>query len=161
MPIANLMRVMRRVLPPHAKISDDAKETVQECVSEFISFITSEANDRCHLELRKTVTAEDVISAMGKLGFDDYIDPLTLYLHRYRESENERDRLPVRRGKEYGSSAATANYVAAPPQWTLHIGGQQGMFEDGPTMVTRDYFKEGPGAGAGGAASSRLPPEYK
>jgi histone H3/H4 len=27
-------------LPSNAKISKDAKETVQECVSEFISFIT-------------------------------------------------------------------------------------------------------------------------
>jgi hypothetical protein len=27
---------------------------------------------------------------MSKLGFDDYIEPLTLYLHRYRELEGER-----------------------------------------------------------------------
>ena len=40
MPIANVIRIMRRVLPSHAKISDDAKETIQECVSEYISFIT-------------------------------------------------------------------------------------------------------------------------
>uniref|UniRef100_A0A6B2LWE7 Transcription factor CBF/NF-Y/archaeal histone domain-containing protein n=1 Tax=Arcella intermedia TaxID=1963864 RepID=A0A6B2LWE7_9EUKA len=42
MPIANVMRIMRKVLPKNAKISKDAKECVQECVSEFISFITSE-----------------------------------------------------------------------------------------------------------------------
>jgi hypothetical protein len=33
---------MKRALPSNAKIAKDAKETVQECVSEFISFITSE-----------------------------------------------------------------------------------------------------------------------
>ncbi|XP_060184653.1 nuclear transcription factor Y subunit B-6 [Lycium barbarum] len=85
MPIANVIRIMRRILPPHAKISDDSKETIQECVSEFISFITGEANDRCQREQRKTITAEDILWAMSKLGFDDYIEPLTLYLHRYRE----------------------------------------------------------------------------
>ncbi|KAL0426855.1 UNVERIFIED_CONTAM: Nuclear transcription factor Y subunit B-6 [Sesamum latifolium] len=85
MPIANVIRIMRKILPPHAKISDDAKETIQECVSEYISFITSEANDRCQREQRKTITAEDVLWAMSKLGFDDYIEPLTVYLHRYRE----------------------------------------------------------------------------
>ncbi|THU57485.1 hypothetical protein C4D60_Mb03t04030 [Musa balbisiana] len=47
MPIANVIRIMRRVLPAHAKIADDAKEMIQECVSEYISFITSEANERC------------------------------------------------------------------------------------------------------------------
>ncbi|PHT62530.1 Nuclear transcription factor Y subunit B-6 [Capsicum annuum] len=59
MPIANVIRIMRKILPPHAKISDDSKETIQECVSEFISFVTGEANDRCQREQRKTITAED------------------------------------------------------------------------------------------------------
>jgi len=63
---------------------------MQECVSEFISFITGEANERCQREQRKTITAEDVLWAMSKLGFDDYIEPLTLYLHRYRELEGDR-----------------------------------------------------------------------
>ncbi|KAJ0252791.1 Nuclear transcription factor Y subunit B-6 [Hirschfeldia incana] len=87
MPIANVIRIMRRILPAHAKISDDSKETIQECVSEYISFVTGEANERCQREQRKTITAEDVLWAMSKLGFDDYIEPLTLYLHRYRELE--------------------------------------------------------------------------
>nr|ABM66107.1 CCAAT-box binding factor HAP3-like protein [Selaginella davidii] len=89
MPIANVIRIMRKVLPAHAKISDDAKETIQECVSEFISFITSEANDKCQREQRKTITAEDLLWAMSKLGFDDYADPLTLFLHKYREIEGD------------------------------------------------------------------------
>ncbi|CAA7034337.1 unnamed protein product [Microthlaspi erraticum] len=90
MPIANVIRIMRRILPAHAKISDDSKETIQECVSEYISFITGEANERCQREQRKTITAEDVLWAMSKLGFDDYIEPITLYLHRYRELEGDR-----------------------------------------------------------------------
>jgi nuclear transcription Y subunit beta len=42
LPIANISRIMKKALPPNAKIAKDAKETVQECVSEFVSFITSE-----------------------------------------------------------------------------------------------------------------------
>ena len=42
LPIANINRIMRKSLPNSAKISKDAKECVQECVSEFVSFITSE-----------------------------------------------------------------------------------------------------------------------
>ena len=44
LPIANVARIMKRALPDNAKIAKEAKETVQECVSEFISFITSEGN---------------------------------------------------------------------------------------------------------------------
>ncbi|KAK9701864.1 transcriptional activator hap3, partial [Basidiobolus ranarum] len=42
LPIANVARIMKRSLPDNAKIAKEAKETIQECVSEFISFITSE-----------------------------------------------------------------------------------------------------------------------
>ena len=43
---------MKKSLPANAKIAKDAKETVQECVSEFISFITSEGMRRNYLSLR-------------------------------------------------------------------------------------------------------------
>lgn len=42
LPIANVARIMKKSLPESAKISKDAKEVVQGCVSEFITFITSE-----------------------------------------------------------------------------------------------------------------------
>jgi len=42
LPIANIGRIMRRAVPENGKIAKDAKESIQECVSEFISFITSE-----------------------------------------------------------------------------------------------------------------------
>ena len=42
LPIANIGRIMRRSVPENGKIAKDAKESIQECVSEFISFITSE-----------------------------------------------------------------------------------------------------------------------
>ncbi|EYU44059.1 hypothetical protein MIMGU_mgv1a025885mg, partial [Erythranthe guttata] len=66
--------VLRRALPPAAKISHDVKEIIQECVSVFISFVTSEANENVHREYKKTIHPEDVITAMGSLGFDDYVD---------------------------------------------------------------------------------------
>ena len=43
LPIANIGRIMRRAVPENGKIAKDAKESIQECVSEFISFITSES----------------------------------------------------------------------------------------------------------------------
>ncbi|OIW01890.1 hypothetical protein TanjilG_31072 [Lupinus angustifolius] len=125
MPIANVIRIMRRILPTHAKISDDAKETIQECVSEYISFITAEANDRCQREQRKTVTAEDVLFAMGKLGFDDYVGPLSLYLQRYRESEGEP--AAVRRVANYGSHHHSLQPPPPPPQQQPLGGGGGGV----------------------------------
>ncbi|PKI40642.1 hypothetical protein CRG98_038969 [Punica granatum] len=76
LPIANVGRIMKQILPPNAKISKEAKETMQECVSEFISFVTSEASEKCRKERRKTVTSDDICWAMATLGFDDYAGPL-------------------------------------------------------------------------------------
>lgn len=41
---APVARIMKNALPDNAKIAKEAKECMQECVSEFISFITSEGS---------------------------------------------------------------------------------------------------------------------
>jgi nuclear transcription Y subunit beta len=61
LPIANIARIMKKTLPANAKIAKDAKESIQECVSEFISFITSEASDKCQQEKRKTINGDDIL----------------------------------------------------------------------------------------------------
>merc|ERR1711976_135947 len=86
LPIANVARIMKKAIPSQGKIAKDARECVQECVSEFISFITSEASDRCQAEKRKTINGEDILFAMSTLGLDNYVEPLKLYLQKYRES---------------------------------------------------------------------------
>ncbi|KAK2983707.1 hypothetical protein RJ640_001450 [Escallonia rubra] len=94
LPIANVGRIMKKVIPGNGKISKDAKETVQECVSEFISFVTGEASDKCQREKRKTINGDDILWAITILGFDDYVNPLKYYLNKYREVEGERINVP-------------------------------------------------------------------
>eukprot|EP00561_Arcocellulus_cornucervis_P013945 CAMPEP_0185802034 /NCGR_PEP_ID=MMETSP1322-20130828/1778_1 /TAXON_ID=265543 /ORGANISM="Minutocellus polymorphus, Strain RCC2270" /LENGTH=142 /DNA_ID=CAMNT_0028497771 /DNA_START=62 /DNA_END=490 /DNA_ORIENTATION=+ len=91
LPIANIARIMKNTLPENAKIAKDSKETVQESVSEFISFITSEASDKCLQEKRKTINGDDILWAMSTLGFDKYVEPLKAYLSKYREAVRGED----------------------------------------------------------------------
>jgi histone H3/H4 len=88
LPIANVCRIMKNSLPENAKISKEAKECMQECVSEFVSFITSEASEKCCAERRKTVNGEDILFAMTSLGFENYAEVLKIYLAKYRVSQN-------------------------------------------------------------------------
>jgi hypothetical protein len=37
------------------------------------------------MEKRKTINGEDILFAMTTLGFDNYVEPLKLYLQKYRE----------------------------------------------------------------------------
>ncbi|EGE06334.1 nuclear transcription factor Y subunit B-7 [Trichophyton equinum CBS 127.97] len=90
LPIANVARIMKTALPENAKIAKEAKECMQECVSEFISFITSEASEKCQGEKRKTVNGEDILFAMTSLGFENYAEALKIYLTKYRETQTAR-----------------------------------------------------------------------
>uniref|UniRef100_A0A2K6LTR4 Transcription factor CBF/NF-Y/archaeal histone domain-containing protein n=1 Tax=Rhinopithecus bieti TaxID=61621 RepID=A0A2K6LTR4_RHIBE len=81
LPIANVARIMKNAIPQTGKITKDAKECVQECMSE-----TSEASKRYHQEKRKTINGEDILFAMSTLGFDSYVEPLKLYLQKFREA---------------------------------------------------------------------------
>ena len=88
LPIANIGRIMKDAMVgdnSKAKISKEAKETVQEWVSEFISFITSEAWDRWQDEKRKTINGDDILYAIEALGFEAYLPGLKLFLAKYRE----------------------------------------------------------------------------
>lgn len=111
LPIANVARIMKNALPENAKIAKEAKECMQECVSEFISFITSEASEKCHQEKRKTVNGEDILFAMTSLGFENYSEALKIYLSKYREqsqsnrSENQQNR-PGSQGGYGGQGSA-------------------------------------------------------
>ncbi|KAF8404520.1 hypothetical protein HHK36_009405 [Tetracentron sinense] len=118
LPIANVNRIMKKSLPKNAKISKEAKETVQECVSEFISFITGEASDKCQREKRKTINGEDLIWAMTTLGFKNYVGSVKVYLNKYRETEGEKnsmarqgDQSPTKETTNYSSTNQGVNEV--------------------------------------------------
>ncbi|KAG5032948.1 hypothetical protein JHK85_016930 [Glycine max] len=59
LPIANVSRIMKKALPANVKISKYAKETVQECVSTFINFITGNASNKLPLAFSGNGRRED------------------------------------------------------------------------------------------------------
>jgi len=130
LPIANVSRIMKKALPANAKISKDAKETVQECVSEFISFITGEASDKCQREKRKTINGDDLLWAMTTLGFEDYVEPLKHYLHKFREIEGER---AAASSGASGSAAAQQQDDVA--RGATNAGGYAGYSAGGMMMM--------------------------
>ncbi|GAQ33364.1 CCAAT binding protein HAPC [Aspergillus niger] len=133
LPIANVARIMKLALPENAKIAKEAKECMQECVSEFISFITSEASEKCQQEKRKTVNGEDILFAMTSLGFENYAEALKIYLSKYRETQSARG--------EHQNRPTSSGYGAGAP-----VGAPGPAGPGGRPM--------GPGAGFPDAADS-------
>eukprot|EP00271_Cylindrocystis_brebissonii_P017559 TRINITY_DN4613_c0_g1_i1.p1 TRINITY_DN4613_c0_g1~~TRINITY_DN4613_c0_g1_i1.p1 ORF type:complete len:197 (-),score=43.93 TRINITY_DN4613_c0_g1_i1:1172-1762(-) len=135
LPVANISRIMKKGLPNNAKIAKDAKETMQECVSEFISFITSEASDKCQREKRKTINGDDLLWAMSTLGFEDYVEPLKMYLQRFREVEGEKVMKPAGGGGGPGEG----------PREVVHDGGAPSMQAPPRQIPQSGSFKIGAG----------------
>jgi len=86
LPIANINRIMKDALPKDTKISKEARECVQECVSEFIAFITCEACEITKQEKRKTINGDDILEAMRQLNFENYIKTVDFYNKKYKSA---------------------------------------------------------------------------
>ncbi|XP_010520133.1 PREDICTED: nuclear transcription factor Y subunit B-1-like isoform X2 [Tarenaya hassleriana] len=149
LPIANISRIMKKALPANSKIAKEAKDTVQECVSEFISFVTTEAllcraSDKCQKEKRKTINGDDLLWAIATLGFENYIEPLRIYLTRYRESETK---VSTTRGGDGTRSDATgfplvpnAQMTQFPLQGSVNYANHQGQ---GHSLVFQSMQEHG------------------
>ena len=85
LPFHNIEKIMKKTptLPPKAKISKESVKMMQEVISEFISFLTSEAHEQCTENNRKTINAHELLWAMSKLGFERYVGPLKEYMDKY------------------------------------------------------------------------------
>lgn len=86
LPISNINRIMKSAINPSLKISKEAKKLMDECVTEFICFITSEASEKCKRERKKTISSDDIITVMNHLGFENYVVLMKVYYHKYKQS---------------------------------------------------------------------------
>ena len=106
LPIANIGRIMKEALPndkqngQDPKIAKDARETVQECVSDFISFITAEACEKCVSDKRRTINGHDLIFALRQLGFERYCENLEKYFVKYEQCDKF-----IKKGGDNGKKA--------------------------------------------------------
>ncbi|XP_002458721.1 nuclear transcription factor Y subunit B-3 isoform X1 [Sorghum bicolor] len=141
LPIANISRIMKKAVPANGKIAKDAKETLQECVSEFISFVTSEASDKCQKEKRKTINGDDLLWAMATLGFEEYVEPLKIYLQKYREMEGD-SKLSTKAGEgsikkdaisSHGGTSSSSNQLVQHGVYNQGMGYMQPQYHNGDT----------------------------
>ena len=59
---------------------------MDECVTEFICFVTSEASEKCKRERKKTINGDDILTVMNLLGFENYVVLMKVYSHKYKQS---------------------------------------------------------------------------
>uniref|UniRef100_T1IW65 Protein Dr1 n=1 Tax=Strigamia maritima TaxID=126957 RepID=T1IW65_STRMM len=66
------MNKMIKELLPNTRVANDARELILNCCTEFIHLISSEANEICNKQQKKTINADHVLAALESLGFGSY-----------------------------------------------------------------------------------------
>lgn len=71
LPRASINKIIKEIVP-NTRVANESRELVMNCCMEFIHLISSEANDICNQQQKKTIIAEHVLLALDQLGFGDY-----------------------------------------------------------------------------------------
>ncbi|CAN6280132.1 unnamed protein product [Urochloa humidicola] len=108
LPMANLVRLMRRAIPKGVKVSTSAKHLTHDCAVEFVGFVAGEASEIASAQHRRTIAPEDFTRAFRTLGFDDYVEPMTTYIRRYRDHHDAAGFVPPPRPPPAAAAAAAA-----------------------------------------------------
>merc|ERR1719356_2103571 len=90
------MNKMIKELLPNIRVANDARELILNCCTEFIHLISSESNDICNQQQKKTISAEHVLAALEKLGYGDFRKDAEEVLGEHKEMAAKRRRQSTR-----------------------------------------------------------------
>ena len=85
--IATVQKIITEILPHSSgqSFTKDARDLLVECCVEFITLISSEANDISEKEAKKTIACEHVEKALRDLGFGDYVPDVLAVAEEHKE----------------------------------------------------------------------------
>lgn len=66
-------------------LTKDARDLLIECCVEFITLISSEANEISEKESKKTIGCEHITKALEQLGFGDYVQDIMEVANEHKE----------------------------------------------------------------------------
>ncbi|KAI8829028.1 TATA binding protein-associated phosphoprotein [Chytriomyces cf. hyalinus JEL632] len=109
---ATIAKIIQEVLPNDLWCAKETRDLITDCClggfdslfnfgvtdprmhsffsTEFVHLISSEANEECEKESKKTITGEHVLAALRSLGFEDYITEVNGALDDHNKLSKER-----------------------------------------------------------------------
>lgn len=72
---ATVQKIVGEILPSQGGVAfaKEARDLLIECCVEFITLISSEANEISEKEAKKTIACDHITKALEQLGFSDYV----------------------------------------------------------------------------------------
>ena len=89
LPKATVQKIITEILPQGAGLTftKDARDLLIECCVEFITLISSEANEIAEKGAKKTIACEHVTKALEDLGFGEYVPEVLEVVNEHKEQQ--------------------------------------------------------------------------
>ncbi|KAG7448975.1 histone-fold-containing protein [Guyanagaster necrorhizus] len=92
LPKATITKMISELLPNDVVCAKETRDLVIECCVEFIHLISSEANEICEQESKKTIAPDHIISALKRLGFDSFTTEVEDVLKDHKQQQKDREK---------------------------------------------------------------------
>ncbi|KPM36146.1 NAD-dependent protein deacetylase hst2-1 [Neonectria ditissima] len=114
LPKATVQKIVTEILPPQAGVAfaKEARDLLIECCVEFITLISSEANEISEKEAKKTIACDHITKALEQLGFTDYVPAVVEAAQEHKETQKASLLLSPRLPSQL---VLTPDWFATPP----------------------------------------------
>jgi len=94
LPKATVQKIVSEILPASGGVafSKEARDLLIECCVEFITLISSEANEISEKEAKKTIACDHITKALEQLGFADYVPAVLDAAAEHKEVQKGREK---------------------------------------------------------------------
>ncbi|VDC06890.1 unnamed protein product [Peniophora sp. CBMAI 1063] len=93
LPKATVAKMISELLPDGLACSKETRDLIIECCVEFIHLVSSEANEICEKDSKKTIAPEHIISALNTLGFEQFkVDVEDVLQEHKKQQKQEREK---------------------------------------------------------------------
>ncbi|KZP24668.1 histone-fold-containing protein [Athelia psychrophila] len=92
LPKATVAKMITELLPPDVTCAKETRDLIIECCVEFIHLISSEANEICDQESKKTIAPEHILGALKRLGFDSFTAEVEDVLKDHKQQVKDREK---------------------------------------------------------------------
>ncbi|KAM3429571.1 hypothetical protein NHJ13734_008113 [Beauveria thailandica] len=94
LPKATVQKIVTEILPPSAGVAfaRESRDLLIECCVEFITLISSEANEISEKEAKKTIACDHITKALEQLGFSDYVPAVMEAAAEHKEVQKGREK---------------------------------------------------------------------
>ncbi|EOR04995.1 hypothetical protein E3P77_00458 [Wallemia ichthyophaga] len=114
LPKATAEKLIKDMLPPELTVAKETRDLLIECCVEFIHLVSSEANEACEQDSKKTISPEHVVAALKTLGFETYLKDMEEVLKDHKAQAKVKSAWDKeRKGSRLAASGMTEEQLLA------------------------------------------------